>query len=331
MPRVYKKLQFTENQKKTIKSLWGRVSIKTIAKKLKAAHYRVCAAAKEMGLPKLRSEYKPSNDFVSLIAKWLVPENRQAIETELKKDRVLWRAFRCALLKRKLIASSVKKWTKEESEKLKSMWGDYSARSITDAFKGVPWSNIKRKAERMNLPMGSPQGWTVFEEACRLSGYDRRQLRLICDEQHVKIMNNPYRESLSDRKEGTKTAGGRVSTKYAFHRFVEMDAVREAVEYHLKGKVRPPETDWIKDSRREFESSVPGVGLGRIAGESGVEPEDGDEESDVDCEEDEPPANKRSVNKKARVVRKSVHSLPAFSQNTLSSSTEPLNALRSQR
>ncbi len=329
----FKAMKLTEEQKQLLRDNWHKTyeEIRALSGITKSYINKHRA---ELGLPiKLGSneERKKGND--KFIEAWNDPVKQKEIKKAAKaKGKNGIHYLNNKLAKLGLRKRSRKMWTPEETEILRKHWGEVSSRELMKKLPGRTWYAIRMFAyNELKLRAGKPQGMICMAEACRITGYDHQQLLKIMREQRVTTWANPFRRSLSTYKKGPVTPKGGTPRRYITHKFVELDTVREAVEHHLRGEIRPPETAWIKDSGREFESAGSGLGLGLDGCDSGVESEDGDEESAADGEEHEPAANKTSVNKKPGVVRQRVHRRPQVSQKTLSSSTEPLKALRSQQ
>lgn len=330
---AFPKLVLTEEQKQFLRENWDKTYDEIFALTGITKSY-IHKYRKELNLPtKLGSAEEKKIRNKKFVSEWNTKEGRRKIRSAARaKGKSGIHYLNIKLTRLGLRKRSRSHWSKREIEILKKYWGESSSRNLMRRLKGRTWRAIRIYAiTNLKLPASAPQGMICMSEACRITGFEHRQLLKIMQEQGVTTWANPFRKSLSTYRRGEITANGGTTRRYITRRFVEVDLIREAVEHHLRGEIMEIDKCWNKNSGKEFLSTVSGVGLGGVARDSGIEPEDGDEESDVDREEDKPAADKRRVNKKPRVVRQRVHSLPAVSQNVLSSSTEPLNALRSQR
>ena len=253
----FRKLVLTEEQKQFLRENWGKTyeEIRALSGITKSYINKHRA---ELGLPiKLGSneERKSGND--KFIQDWNDPEKRKEIKKEAKKKgKNGLHYLNNKLSKLGLRKRSRKVWSPPEIEILKKNWGELSSREMMKRLPGRSWYAIKMYAyNELKLKAGKPQGMVCMAEACRITGYDHQQLYKIMKEQNVTTWANPFRGSLSTYKRGPKTANGGTTRRYITHKFVELDAIREAVECHLRGEIRPTEHSYNKDSLRGFMNS----------------------------------------------------------------------------
>lgn len=252
----FKKLTLSEEQKQFLHDNWHKTyeeirALSGITKSYINKH-RV-----ELGLPvKLGSNEERKSGNAKFIEAWNDPARQKEIKKAAKaKGKNAVHYLNNKLVKLGLRKPCRKMWSTEEAETLRKNWGEISSRELMKKLPGRSWYAIRVFAyNELKLKAGKPQGMICMSEACRITGYDHQQLAKIMREQSVTTWANPFRTSLSTYKRGPITPNGGTPRRYITRKFVELDTVREAVEYHLRGEVRPPETAWIKDSRREFES-----------------------------------------------------------------------------
>ena len=111
-------------------------------------------------------------------------------------------------------------WSQQELVTLRAEWGEVSERSLRHKLPGRPWGGIVAKAAELGLSNPN-QGKSSMAEAVRLSGLNRRRLRLIFAEYGVRLT---YR--IRTRAEGEGAYRGR-------HWVFDMDEAMEAVRAWL--------------------------------------------------------------------------------------------------
>lgn len=80
-------------------------------------------------------------------------------------------------------------WTSEELALLVREWGAIGARALLRKLRPHSWIAIRRKAVRLGLPSGIPQGCASLEALAKRAGISRTPFARILEESGVLIRN----------------------------------------------------------------------------------------------------------------------------------------------
>lgn len=80
-------------------------------------------------------------------------------------------------------------WTPEQVTLLVREWGVWGARALLRALRPHSWVSIRRKADRLGLPRGIPQGCASLAELARRCGISAKPLARILEAAGVQVRN----------------------------------------------------------------------------------------------------------------------------------------------
>jgi hypothetical protein len=111
-----------------------------------------------------------------------------------------------------------RRWTNPERAALRKLWHDVGQRALRERLGGRPWTEIRREAKRLGLPMGIPQGYEFLTAAAERTGFSRSTLERMLAWAGVQVHRH---------------YGWTGPVKFR-QRYVEPEAVDEAVAKWLK-------------------------------------------------------------------------------------------------
>lgn len=115
-------------------------------------------------------------------------------------------------------------WTSEQTALLVREWGVWGARALLRALRPHTWVAIRRKADRLNLPQGIPQGCASLAALARRCGISPQSFARILEDAGVQVRN-----VYPSHKNGRPSYVPRVSQR----RYAEADEAVEAFERWL--------------------------------------------------------------------------------------------------
>ena len=115
-------------------------------------------------------------------------------------------------------------WTSEQVALLVREWGVWGARALLRTLRPHSWVSIRRKADRLGLPRGIPQGCASLAELARRCGISAKPLAKILEDAGVQVRN-----VYPGNAHGLTSYAPRVSQR----RYAEADEAVEAFERWL--------------------------------------------------------------------------------------------------
>lgn len=113
-------------------------------------------------------------------------------------------------------------WTPEQVALLVREWGVWGARALLRTLRPHSWVSIRRKADRLGLPRGIPQGCASLAELARRCGISAKPLAKILEDAGVQVRNVYPGHALRPRAPRTSQ-----------RRYAEADEAVEAFEQWL--------------------------------------------------------------------------------------------------
>lgn len=100
-----------------------------------------------------------------------------------------------------------RRWTIKEAQRLRSLWGVESVKSIAKKIGRSPIT-VYYFAQKLKLPLGCPQGYEYLTAAAKRTGFDTKSLRAVLRASDVKIklaMAKPSTPRGKGKRRGSRT------------------------------------------------------------------------------------------------------------------------------
>lgn len=143
-------------------------------------------------------------------------------------------------------------WTSEQTALLVREWGVWGARALLRALRPHSWVAIRRKADRLNLPQGIPQGCASIAELARRCGISAKPLAKILEAAGVQVRN-----VYPSHKHGAKSYSPRVCQR----RYAETDEALAAFARWLRAETLPDAVQRLGSKRETLYRRARRVGL----------------------------------------------------------------------